>query len=542
MLGAGEIVLDLEGDGQAARIVVDAGGAGRRPDLADVAIMLGQNELEQIASDPESRMRLIDLRAKPLAGPDTSGRIAELTRRLAQLREELTHVEERLRQRSLLVRDLEQLQEQEREILSTASSDITSQRAMLSAAEGHLMAARSENADLLAAMTDVHSAISSIHDSQTELDRLLAQPASVRLSDTAAIRAVNQQRDLSALTNSLERLADVFGSEQVDVARREQRLRVEIEPIRSRLEASERGLGELTSRIRNLHVQLTELDAQLRVRGELQEHYDSLELERRDLLARQETFREHLFERRRQVAEEVSGHLSGNVVVKVDHFADAGEYAQLLTKHLAGSKLRYNSLAQILTKTILPLELVQYIEHGDLDAIARATNLPLNRVERVAEELDSGDALAELALAGLGDRVDFLLQDAGSIKSVELLSTGQKCAVTLPVLLTEFARTLILDQPEDHLDNAYLVDTIIVALNSRTVNNAQTIIATHNANIPVLGDADQVVALQSDGTHGYVHEMGRFDNPHVVKVITTLMEGGQAAFDRRARFYDRFRA
>jgi recombinational DNA repair ATPase RecF len=63
LLGNGEIVLDLESEQGASRIVVDANGGGRRAEFASVALMLGQNELEAIASSPDSRLNLIDLRS-----------------------------------------------------------------------------------------------------------------------------------------------------------------------------------------------------------------------------------------------------------------------------------------------------------------------------------------------------------------------------------------------------------------------------------------------------------------------------------------------
>jgi ABC-type bacteriocin/lantibiotic exporter with double-glycine peptidase domain len=117
-----------------------------------------------------------------------------------------------------------------------------------------------------------------------------------------------------------------------------------------------------------------------------------------------------------------------------------------------------------------------------------------------------------------------------------MLSTGQRCSLVLPLLLSEQQRTLILDQPEDHLDNAYLVDNTVMKLRSRS-RHAQTIVVTHNANIPVLGNADQVVALQSDGRRGYVFEVGPLNSPRIVDAITSLMEGGSEAFSLRASFY-----
>jgi hypothetical protein len=63
------------------------------------------------------------------------------------------------------------------------------------------------------------------------------------------------------------------------------------------------------------------------------------------------------------------------------------------------------------------------------------------------------------------------------------------------------------------------------------------ILTTHNANIPVLGEADLVVLLGSDGQRGFVRHSGPLADSEVVRAITTVMEGGYDAFERRAAFY-----
>lgn len=106
--------------------------------------------------------------------------------------------------------------------------------------------------------------------------------------------------------------------------------------------------------------------------------------------------------------------------------------------------------------------------------------------------------------------------------------------------MSERDRSLILDQPEDHLDNAFLVSNVVNGLVGRTLGGAQTIVATHNANIPVLGAADKVIVLHSDGTTGAVDVQGPFDVPDVVDRITRIMEGGREAFARRSYFYSQY--
>jgi predicted ATPase len=108
--------------------------------------------------------------------------------------------------------------------------------------------------------------------------------------------------------------------------------------------------------------------------------------------------------------------------------------------------------------------------------------------------------------------------------------------VILPITLEHKERVLVVDQPEDHLDNAFVVDTLIKAIRNRS-DSSQMLVSTHNANIPVLGDASQVITMGSDGQRGFVSHVGPLDDQATVEAISLIMEGGREAFARRARFY-----
>jgi ABC-type cobalamin/Fe3+-siderophores transport system ATPase subunit len=130
------------------------------------------------------------------------------------------------------------------------------------------------------------------------------------------------------------------------------------------------------------------------------------------------------------------------------------------------------------------------------------------------------------------------LLDGSQYKPTPMLSTGQRCTVVLPILLRHDERPLIIDQPEDHLDNAYVVETLVHAISARS-SESQIIVSTHNPNVPVLGNASQVTLLGSDGRRGFQRHTGPLHDPDVVEAITSVMEGGADAFERRAAFYRR---
>jgi hypothetical protein len=69
-------------------------------------------------------------------------------------------------------------------------------------------------------------------------------------------------------------------------------------------------------------------------------------------------------------------------------------------------------------------------------------------------------------------------------------------------------------------------------------SEGQVIVSTHNANIPVLGNAARVTQLGSDGRRGFALVNTTLADDDAVSAITSVMEGGRQAFQKRAQFYD----
>jgi hypothetical protein len=122
------------------------------------------------------------------------------------------------------------------------------------------------------------------------------------------------------------------------------------------------------------------------------------------------------------------------------------------------------------------------------------------------------------------------------------MSTGQKATAILLLLLLESDAPLILDQPEDDLDNRFIADSIVPAMRLAK-RRRQFIFSSHNANISVLGDAEQIVGLQPVIDGGVERTIiaeefcGSIDVPKIKNPVKNLLEGGQRAFTtRRAKY------
>ena len=110
------------------------------------------------------------------------------------------------------------------------------------------------------------------------------------------------------------------------------------------------------------------------------------------------------------------------------------------------------------------------------------------------------------------------------------------------LLADDDSAPLVIDQPEDDLDNAFIADDIVPRLRSEK-QRRQFILSTHNPNIPVLGDAEQIIRLSAegeavDGGRATVlpEHKGSLDRSSVREVLEGL-EGGKEAFERRRRRY-----
>ncbi|GAB1453624.1 hypothetical protein MASR2M47_36800 [Draconibacterium sp.] len=121
-------------------------------------------------------------------------------------------------------------------------------------------------------------------------------------------------------------------------------------------------------------------------------------------------------------------------------------------------------------------------------------------------------------------------------KSLDKHSLGQRASALILFLLAQRENdVLIIDQPEDDLDNQTIYDEVIKEI-KKIKGNMQFIFATHNANIPVLGDSEKVVSCSFDEKKITVHS-GTIDNHQTQRFIVDIMEGGDEAFNRRKNIY-----
>ncbi len=160
-------------------------------------------------------------------------------------------------------------------------------------------------------------------------------------------------------------------------------------------------------------------------------------------------------------------------------------------------------------------------------------------LEKIAREFTVEDWL-DVTLSELEDIPVFEYQQReGDYISFSDASAGQQATALLRVLLNQEGPPLIIDQPEEDLDNPVILEIVKDVWNAKA--KRQIILSSHNANIVVNGDADLVICCDyrtaGDQSGGQIKLRGAIDVDEIRSEITKVMEGGKEAFRLRKEKY-----
>ncbi len=254
---------------------------------------------------------------------------------------------------------------------------------------------------------------------------------------------------------------------------------------------------------------------------------------RAEVLNRTSELRDRRFALRKKIAEHLSSRFP-SIRVTVTQAEDLREYQELVTEALKGSGVKQGAAAERLCDVFLPNELAEAVAKNDLAALMQKSGFDEDRCKKILSALRSDGTHYAIETVALDDRPSIELLDGDTFKESTHLSTGQRCTTILPILLTQSERPLLIDQPEDNLDNAFVYETIVRALKA-IKGSRQVIFVTHNPNIPVLGEAERVFVFSSDGQQSTLKQVGTVDECR--EQIERILEGGREAFLlRKARY------
>lgn len=262
--------------------------------------------------------------------------------------------------------------------------------------------------------------------------------------------------------------------------------------------------------------------------------------QRRNLLAEWEDIKATEYRQLKTAARRVSRKLRDRVQVTVTMAGNREPLEKLLREEVGGNLAAVLDRLDEQGQLSLP-ELAQRCREGK-EALTEHYNFPSGAAERTAqagpnlfmriEELEL-PATTEIELNTAPDGEPAIWQ------TLDALSTGQKATAVLLLLLLESEAPLVVDQPEDDLDNRFITEGVVPIMRQEK-RRRQFVFSTHNANIPVLGDAELILGLAAtkEGQAQVAPEhMASIDTIPVRELVEEILEGGKDAFEMRRSKY-----
>jgi len=501
----------------------------------EVPLFFGQREIYEVSRDATKRLRLLDeiigreARQQILQGQKLEQRLRENAREILRLRrqlEEEEEIEHRLKEirHEIALYRREGLVEKLREATALAADE-----ERLRQAKEALERAVDEWNDLtyvwVERWTPPRRVLGEAESSQKDL---LQQAQKVFFELEQRISTLFQQGRI-ALEQAQASLQNIM--QQWEEAKR---------PLDEVLRKAKQDLGSEVldpDRLVKLTEEQTRLEPQLRQLKQIRAEVERLEREREALLRQLREARREVWRLRSQRAEALTAQLQGRVRIHVEYKGERKAFLERLKRFFQGSGVDKKTLERLaLFEGIDGETIVQIVRKGP-EVLAEKFNLTSGRAQQIYSYLiqDAG-RLFELELMSPDDAVRVELKINEMYHPLEKLSDGQRATAMLLLLLVQEDRGLIVDQPEDDLDNRFIYEDIVRILRAQK-GKRQILVATHNPNIPVLGHAELIVALEATESKASIAALGALDRLEIQKFVKDVMEGGEDAFRRRAEKY-----
>lgn len=372
---------------------------------------------------------------------------------------------------------------------------------------------------------------SSHADGDTGLRTLLE-----KFGEKRASVAAKGAEELKAAAEDVRASLAKWTAEQTDLQGRLKKKQSELEAQGLKVQAG--AITTIANRLNEVKRNLTNLrkgqDAHRTALGERKKLLDELRANREKLFLERKAVMKRIAAAANSYADDLT------IRVSFTQAGNRGEWRTWLNGHFGFRSPRVGRLAAKLS----PAELAENIR----TAAGREKLLQLKDADGnpffSADQLDANTVggwagVFELETMRLPDLPKIEVQRPGDPErhAFNHLSAGQQRSVLLGLLLcAERSEPLVLDQPEDHLDGQYIASSVVSHLEAAK-ERRQIIIATHSANLTVLGDAELVIPMVVDDGKGRPEEAGAVDRPATRDQVCSLLEGGVVAYKKRGERY-----
>jgi hypothetical protein len=498
--------------------------------------ILGQHEIAELAKLPAELTRLIERHV----GPDGNSAARErslLVSLDANQSDLLTAVSDHGRLQHELD-EIPLLEEKVKQFDELGLADRLQEQETLSRALIAVEDAQSDVSDAAADLAQFKRTLRRFDGASATDERVEALiPAAARVDPLL-------QRLRSDLTEACAAMEVMVESAGTDLAKIETAAAEEAEPVKARVNAVLRELqveridGSVFVEAQTNLDRLKKRSAGL-VNSE--EAVQRLNDAREELLVKLESLRSERFRNLDRAVKKLNRRLAPELRIAVVHQGDRSSLFDFLADQIGG---RQDVVRRELNNSpALSLKDLANACRSGAAAIKETFGITGKQGEGLASL--SAEALLKMELLDLQTTTNLELNVAPPSadpiwRQLDDLSTGQRATAVLLLLLLDGNAPLIIDQPEDDLDNSFISSSVVPRLRSEK-SRRQFLLSSHNPNIPVLADAELIAVLAADGDadgegHGRLREVGSIDTDAIRSVIEVL-EGGRSAFETRRRKY-----
>lgn len=360
---------------------------------------------------------------------------------------------------------------------------------------------------------------------KTELEGLISG-AEKTLTELAETRKQEQEK-LSSLKGVIDDTRRIIEEKHAAV---EQAYRAKLAELTSELQIEAQRRENLIIDVASLPEKQREL---LETDREIERNSESLAKNLEDL---QESV-DAISDTRQNIAKTLSERVGSEVRVSVQPHANRIKVLEARNRLSQPIQQTFSDLISRFDRE-KPQELYAVIYRNDISKIVALTGVQEERVRNFVDIIMNDENFIHVMKAVPEDvpLIELKLKGINEYRRVENLSSGQRCTAVLPIVLHQGKRPLVIDQPEDNLDNAYIFSVVVDNLRKRK-EKQQIFVTTHNPNIVVSGDAEMVFVMESDGMTGYIAHRGYVDSREITKQILAIVEGGKEAFLIRKEKY-----
>lgn len=501
----------------------------------NIPIIIGQKELYHLTNDKEYLLRLID----QLIGSDIKNQESILIEKINQLKDNA--------KKYLSIVEKLKNKDSDEQRLKTINENIKIFQELGVVEKMKVSSDLIKDENLLKSQLDsIEEKISNFNGAYKELLDTL------NISKETLSKGISKEKEyLSDIANEIKNILDNLIQNQKSIANilnkfEKQRIIKKWEELKGKYseeinnikkELSKRNLS--ADKFENLVKEKDLLANKIEEYKKYELELEKVDNERKKLKEEISQQRYKIFETRKSRIEELNKLLNEKIRIAVEYEKNKDKFAQNFRELLRGSNVQSSAIEAIIEsqKVIIDgIELSKYIEKGK-EELQKTFGLTDTMANRITEWFQDKEKLFELEALFPEDKISISLKVENEFKDFEKLSAGQKATALLILLFIDEKRILIIDQPEEDLDNRFIYDDVVRILRDLK-RKRQIIFATHNANIPVLGDAEQVLVLESDVNQGcIISDYGSIDSKTIVENIKTVMEGGEEAFNRRIKKY-----